>query len=239
MTGSSRLSRDQATSRLVAAAADILAAEGPGAVKARTVAQAASVSTSAVYHHVGGIPELFQAVADRGFEELAEKFSAVPRTDDPVADLFRHALAARGFAMASPHLYDLMFGLSTRGTYRPTAANEPDRRSASFRLAYGHLRSVCERVHDAGRVRATTDVTSVADQLWAAVHGFVTLELAGHFVQHLDPVREVLTPMTVNILVGEGDSRASAQASHAQVMLCDAGDGDQRENADSSATNLS
>ena len=49
----------------------------------------------AVYHHLGGLPELFKAVVDRGFLSLGETFLAALATDDPVTSLFGMALAAR------------------------------------------------------------------------------------------------------------------------------------------------
>jgi hypothetical protein len=47
------------------------------------------------------------------------------------------------------------------------------------------------------------------------VHGYITLELAEHFVEFDDPVAHVLVPMGVNVAVGLGDNRERAQASHA------------------------
>ena len=74
----------------------------------------------AVYHYFGGIAELMHAVVDQGFKELDKAFSEVPVTKDPLADLFAMALTTRRVARENPHLYDLMFGLSTRrATYRP------------------------------------------------------------------------------------------------------------------------
>ena len=104
--------------RLVRATVKLLAEQGPSAIKARTVASASGLSTMVVYSHFGGIPELIRAVADHGFKELGRAFSQVPVTEDPVADLFAMALTCRRIARANPHLYDLMFGLSTRATYR-------------------------------------------------------------------------------------------------------------------------
>ena len=46
------------------------------------------------------------------------------------------------------------------------------------------------------------------------MHGFITLELAGHFAEIDDPVARVLLPTGVNIAVGLGDERERAQASH-------------------------
>lgn len=114
-----RLTSQQTIERLVEAAVTMLAQKGPSEIKARSVAEAAQVSTMAVYYHLGGLPELLQAVVDKGFRDLDRAFDAVPLSDDAVVDLFAMALATRQLAQHNPHLYDLMFGLSTRGSYRP------------------------------------------------------------------------------------------------------------------------
>lgn len=214
----SRLSKDQATAQLVSAATALLAREGPSALKARAVAAEAGMSSSAVYHHIGGLPELIQAVADGGFDDLTTAFAAIDPTSDPVADLFAHALVTRDFAQASPHRYDLMFGLSTRGTYRSRDAEPGARRSGAFRRTYERLFLACERVAESDRLRAATNVAELADQLWCAVHGFVTLELGGHLAHRTSPVKEVLEPLTVNVLTSFGDSREAALASHTLAL---------------------
>ncbi len=54
------------------------------------------------------------------------------------------------------------------------------------------------------------------------MHGFITLELAEHFVEVDDPVAQVLQPLGVNLAVGLGDKPERAQASHeAGVRLYD------------------
>jgi hypothetical protein len=54
----------------------------------------------------------------------------------------------------------------------------------------------------------------IAAQLWSFVHGYITLELAEHFVEVGDPVAQVLLPVGVHFVVGLGDKRERAQASH-------------------------
>ncbi|WP_266376245.1 TetR/AcrR family transcriptional regulator [Streptomyces canus] len=213
MAGRARL--DDAPERLVRAAIGLLAEQGPSAVKARTVASASGLSTMVVYSHFGGIPELMGAVADHGFRELGGAFARVPVTEDPIADLFAMALTCRRLARENPHLYDLMFGLSTRATYRPLS--DADLRlsghSPAFREAHAHVIAACERLVCSGRVeRQEPEV--VAAQLWSFVHGYITLELAEHFVEFDDAVAQVLLPMGVNFSVGLGDERERAEASH-------------------------
>ncbi|MFF4394921.1 TetR/AcrR family transcriptional regulator [Streptomyces sp. NPDC001480] len=206
---------DDAPERLVRAAVGLLAEQGPSAIKARTVASASGLSTMVVYGHFGGIPELMRAVADHGFRELGVAFAQVPVTDDPIADLFAMALTCRRVAHENPHLYDLMFGLSTRATYRPLS--DADLRlsghSPAFRDAHVHITAACRRLVDSGRAeRQEPEV--IAAQLWSLVHGYITLELAEHFGEFEDPVKQVLLPMGVNFSVGLGDERERAEASH-------------------------
>lgn len=213
MAGRARL--DDAPERLVQAAIGLLAEQGPSAIKARTVATASGLSTMVVYSHFGGIPELMRAVADHGFRELGRAFAQVPVTEDPIADLFAMALTCRRLARENPHLYDLMFGLSTRATYRPLS--DADLRlsghSPAFRDAHAHVTAACERLVSTGRARQQEPAV-IAAQLWSLVHGYITLELADHFVEFHDAVVQVLLPMGVNFSVGLGDTRERAEASH-------------------------
>jgi AcrR family transcriptional regulator len=168
-----------------------------------------------VYSHFGGVPELTRAVIDHGFIALETAFGEVAITDDPVADLAALALTCRTVARQSPHLYDLMFGLSTRATYRPLTPCHVTRRGTSpaFRDTYGRIHAACARLVDSGRVTEHS-AEAIAAQLWSLVHGFITLELAGTFADTADPVREVLIPLGVNLAVGLGDSRERASQSH-------------------------
>ena len=216
-----RMTAEQTVERLVDATIKLLADKGPSEIKARSVAEAAQVSTIAMYYHLGGLRELLQAVVDKGFRELERAFGAVPPSDDPVADLFAIALTCRRFAQDNPHLYDLMFGLSTRGTYRPLQDSTADatRRSEVFQAAYGHLVRACGRLVLSGRIRVDEDPEIVATQLWSCLHGFVTLELGGHFSHIPDTVHQILQAMTVNVLVGLGDTAERAEGSHVRAII--------------------
>src|ERR1700730_13117687 len=146
---------DGVPARLVEAAIRLLAEQGPSAIKARTVASATGLSTMVVYSHFGGIPELARAVIDQGFKELDAAFSQLPVTEDPIADLAVQALTCRRVARENPHLYDLMFGLSTRSTYRPVTDSgvRSSGRSPAFRGAYAHVTEACARLVSSGRVK--------------------------------------------------------------------------------------
>jgi AcrR family transcriptional regulator len=205
---------DDVRARLVGAAMTLLAREGPGAVKARSVATDAGLTTAAVYSYFGGMSELMGAVSDRGFELLGAEFGRCAPTGDAGGDIYALALRCRSFAHANPHRYDLMFGLSGRGTYRAAARRTEfvSGRSAAFIEAYQHLIDACSRLVASGRLQHTAPEAAAA-RLWTMVHGFVSLELAHHFDEFGDPVAEVLEPMAVNLFVGMGDRESDVRAS--------------------------
>ncbi|WP_183093151.1 TetR/AcrR family transcriptional regulator [Nocardioides stalactiti] len=206
--------------RLIDAAVAMLAEEGPSAIKARTVAARAGMSSMVVYNYFGGVPELLHAVADHGFDQLGRSFALIGESDDPVADLFTMALTTLAEARANPHLYDAMFGLSTRATYRPTPTKGERRagHSPAFNAAYAHVVAAAARLGTSGTF-TIDDPTAVAGALWSFVHGYIGLDLAGHFAEFADPVRQVLLPMGVTFCVGLGADREVALASHEAALL--------------------
>jgi AcrR family transcriptional regulator len=197
---------------------DLLAHSGPSEIKVRRITEQAGVSTIAVYHHFGGLQELLQAVVGCGFLTLRDQFKlAVDADPDPGAQLFVMALSTRALAHRSPHLYDMMFGLSTRGTYRYVADAAGDEKAAHFLDAYAVMVNACRQLVRSGRL-AVHDEEQVAAELWSAVHGFVVLEGASHFAHFSDPVRSILAPMAINHFVGMGDTRARAERSAAAAL---------------------
>lgn len=199
--------------RLIEAAVAVLAVDGPGEMKVRRITATAGVSTIAVYHHFGDLQSLLSEVVVRGYSILrAALLEAAASDADPEVQLFAMALCVREMAQRNPHLYDMMFGLSTRGTYRAAASTSSIEARRHFQDAYAVLLQACDSLVKSGRVE-TKDGEQIAAQLWSLVHGFVALEAAGHFDDYGDTVVRILAPMAVNQLVGIGNDRAHAARS--------------------------
>jgi AcrR family transcriptional regulator len=94
--------------RVLAAAIELLAREGAGALTARAVAQAAQTSTPAVYELFGDKGGLVRAVFFEGFRRLHERLDAIPESEDPRADLVAMAAAYRGYVVENRVLGDVM-----------------------------------------------------------------------------------------------------------------------------------
>jgi AcrR family transcriptional regulator len=174
----------------------LLADEGPAALSTRRLAAEVGTSTMAVYTHFGGLPELVRGVVQEGFARLAAHMTAVPTTDDPLADLAALGEAYRANALDNPQLYAVMFGSASLGGYR-LHDDELD----EGRYTFDVLVAGTQRTMDAGVFRAG-DPEAVAAQLWAATHGFIMLELAGYFAPEREPDApdDVLAPMLAGIV---------------------------------------
>ncbi|MGW7538443.1 TetR/AcrR family transcriptional regulator [Amycolatopsis sp. NPDC054798] len=207
---SERTRGEQARAQLVEAAIRLLADGGAEALQARKLAAEIGASTMAVYTHFGGMSALTDAVAQEGFRRLSANMATVGQTDDPVADLYRLALAYRRTAVEHPELFALMFreaGARGQAVGDLFKEDQDTEAAASFR---GMVAAVARTV-EAGRLKG--DPLAVASQVWSAVHGYVTLELLGHFGRGDRGVTDVLGPLCVTLVVGLGDRPAAARAS--------------------------
>lgn len=84
--------------------------DGPDALSVRAVADAVGVSTRAVYSTFGSKGGLLDALAQRAYELLDAAITALPATDDPVADLVEAAVQVfRPMAIGHPSLFRLAF----------------------------------------------------------------------------------------------------------------------------------
>jgi AcrR family transcriptional regulator len=158
--------------RLRVVAHRLLEDEGPEALTVRRLAAAADVAPMSIYNHFGSKDGVVDQLVRDGFEELRDAVVAIPDGDDPLDDIRRAARAYRGLAMRRPHLYALMFERNSE---------QIELSETSLVMATASFSALVDRVRtaqSAGRIVAD-DATALADQLWAVVHGLVTLELHG------------------------------------------------------------
>ncbi|MBV8863104.1 MAG: TetR/AcrR family transcriptional regulator, partial [Mycobacterium sp.] len=213
---------------LLHAAVGILNEHGPDALQTRKIASAAGTSTMAVYTHFGGMPALIAAVAEEGLRQFDAAMTMQP-TSDPVADLTATGIAYRQYAIERPHMYRLMFGSTSAHGINAPAHNVLTLSVAEINDHYPSFAHVVRGVHRcmlAGRIgegspdAASDDalVVAVAAQFWAAVHGFVMLELAGYYGAQGTAVGPVLGPLVTNLLVALGDSAERVRQSQRSAV---------------------
>ena len=144
---------------LLEAAARLLSEDGPTSLTTRRVASEAGTSTMAVYTHFGSINDLVQAVVVEGFRRFGERLRAVPRTDDPLADLVGLSVAYRENALENRHLYTVMFGSASLGGYRRTSPDQLQIGCDTF----DQFTEVLQRAMDAGVIGHEHPITITAE----------------------------------------------------------------------------
>ena len=147
---------------LLAAAARLLAAEGPDALTMRRLAGSVGIRAPSVYKHFADKADLENALAANGQAELDRMVGLW--AGERGGDLARIARGFRRFALEHPRLYRLMTDRElVRDPSRPGAEGAGP---ATLDALLG------------GRDRARA--------AWAFAHGMVLLELAGRFPTDAD-----------------------------------------------------
>lgn len=156
---------DDQRARILASALDVLRTQGASGLTVRAVAKGAGCSTTGVYTWFGGKQGLVEAIFVDGFRSFdAALVAGFAAGDDLVA-----AASYRDWALANPTQYLVMFGGAVPG-FEPG-----DDAKAVADVAFAHLVEWVAGRRDLGGAEARHE----AMRVWATVHGYVMLELAG------------------------------------------------------------
>lgn len=142
------------TAEIVAAAREILDAEGLAAVTMRRIADRLGIRAPSLYKHLPDKRHVEAALQAQCFTELAETLEAAEGS----GDLLALALAYRAFALRNPHLYRV-----TEVIHRDLLPEGVEDRAALPLL------------------RTVGGGMDLARAVWAFAHGMVVLELADRF----------------------------------------------------------
>jgi AcrR family transcriptional regulator len=174
MSEAGRRSRTPSTEverELLSAAEAVLVRDGPGGLTVRAVAAEAGIAPMGVYSRLGSKDGLVDALLIRGFDRLTAAVSAAGEAD-PLQRLHGCGQRYRQFALANPHFYAIMFEGAIPRDHLSVVVSE------HAAAAFGALVRSVELAAAAGEIIAA-EATEVAQQLWNAVHGAVSLELRG------------------------------------------------------------
>ena len=163
----------EVTDQLVEAALAILEESGLTALTVRSVASRAGVAPMGVYSRFGSKDGLLEALFVHGFIGLETAIEPRP-SPSPMNRLRTGCMGYREFAINNPQMYHLMF----------EQMRALDLSQEALGVARASFTTLTDRVHsaiDAGDL-TEGDSTEVAQQIWSAMHGAVSLEIAGvHF----------------------------------------------------------
>jgi len=158
--------------RLCAAAEQLFAEHGVENVGIRQLAQALGCSPMTPYRYFRDKDEILAVTRAAAFDRFAEAIEAAgASTGDPVARAVAVGRAYIGFALGQPNAYRLMFDLT-----QPGEENYPDLARAGER-ARRTMTAYIEVLVADGLLDG--DPVLLGHAFWAAVHGVVSLQLAG------------------------------------------------------------
>lgn len=174
--GNSRTPSQDVKVALTDAAEAVLMREGPAAVTVRAVAAEAGVAPMGVYNRFGSKDALIEAILVRGFDGLTAAISAHEGEVDAIDRLWMSGVRYREFALTHRSHYTLMFSDPAGRPGESVAMSDQlkDCAGSSFQVLVEHVVTGIA----AGRLEPG-DPVLIAQQIWSAVHGAVSLEMAG------------------------------------------------------------
>jgi len=161
--------------RIVDAARDLFVANGYDATSMRAIAKRIEYTPTAIYHHFESKEALLDELCSHDFRALAATFQKVGKVEDPVERIDRIGEAYVEFALEHPMHYQFMFM-----TVRPPPGDGHDvAKGDPTEDAYAFLRAAVEEVIRSGRfLPEYDDPDQVAQILWGALHGLISLRIA-------------------------------------------------------------
>jgi AcrR family transcriptional regulator len=197
-------SKPDTRSRVVAAAADLIAAGGSDAATTRAVAAAADVQPPTIYRLFGDKDGLLDAVAEDTLATYVAEKTGSEQSDDPVADLRRSWDTHVAFGVDHPEVFALMH---TPGREQPSPAQAAGR---------AFLHEAVRRIARAGQLRIDED--RAVDLLNAGVAGAV-LTLLQKAPEDRDGLSSTMRDAVLAALLGAQSVRPDAGAQGAASAL--------------------
>ena len=217
----SRTARERARAELVAeitaAARRQLAETGAAALSMRAVSREIGMVSSALHRYFPTRDDLLTALIVQSYDGLADALCVADPGTGPAEHWRGIARALRGWALAHPHEYALIYGSPVPGYRAPTgtvpvAARvlEPLARALTAAHAAGTLPAAPDPdpalAGDAVRIRATLGLPDLPDgavlaalTAWTGLFGHLSFELFGQFENAVD-ARDALFAGTVERL---------------------------------------
>jgi AcrR family transcriptional regulator len=159
--------------RILSAARRLLDKEGAEAMTMRKVAEAVGITAMAIYRHFPDREGLLNAIADQGFQELAEQLKGMRFAGGMEQRLTKMGEIYLDHALSNPRLFELMF-LTPREGARQYPRDFKAGLSPTANLMVDTLKEGMEN----GTFREG-DAREIAFEMGALSHGLIMLYLGG------------------------------------------------------------
>ena len=171
----------------------------------RRLASEAGVAPMSIYNHFGDMHGVFDAVFEHGFTELAGALRASTTSSHPVLAIQEMGSAYRRFALENPDTYAVMF-LSVVPGFEAS-----DESFLAAAHSFEELSTAVQRAIDTQHF-LPGDAAIVAQEIWAACHGAVALEILEMcvFADPTETYNGLLVSLLRGLLLNPGESAVLA-----------------------------
>ena len=159
--------REDVRRKILDAARELFMAEGYERVTMRRIADAIEYSPTTIYNHFQDKDDLVNALCHEEFAQLLSALDPSVRSADPVEEIRQIGAAYAAFGLANPNHYRFMF-------MTPVRYGEGHQVSEPGQQSFGLLRKAVARAIETGAF-VKGDVDTIAQVLWASIHGAVAL----------------------------------------------------------------
>ena len=159
--------REEVRRKILDAARELFMAEGYERVTMRRIAEAIEYSPTTIYHHFEDKDDLVNALCHEEFAQLLSVLDPRAESADPVEQIRRIGKAYAAFGLANPNHYRFMF-------MTPVRFGEGHQVSEPGQQSFALLRTAVARAIETGAF-VKGDVDTMAQVLWASIHGAVAL----------------------------------------------------------------
>ena len=160
--------REEVRRKILTAARDLFATEGYDRITMRRIADAIEYSATTIYNHFEDKDDLVQALCQEDFSRLFQAMQETPPPADPVEAVRQLGLAYARFGISYPNHYRFMFMTPGKFAYLREHDTSPGEQ------AFGLVRAAVTAAIEGGYFRPG-DVDTVAQVLWASMHGAIAL----------------------------------------------------------------
>lgn len=174
-----RLPPAERRAQIIAAARLLFAAEGIENVSMRKIASRVGITQAAIYQHFEDKAAIIFALSDEFFSGMIETFESRLVGIEDSMEAFRFSLRAYvEYGLSRPEEYRLIFMMSTSqmvgAGHRIPLGKEHEVTESAGRIAFGHLHDRVRDLVAEGRIMQG-DPDAMAEAIWAAGHGIVSL----------------------------------------------------------------
>jgi AcrR family transcriptional regulator len=170
--------RAELQGQVLALARKQLRKDGPSGISLRAIARELGVTAPSLHYHYRTLCDLIDELREGALVELGDALEAPQRgplaNAEPQERLAGMLNAYRGWARANPSEFNLIWGPPVRGCGMPTSAH-----TAAFAQRGAAL--TIELTREVLKDASQRELVHHCFRAWTQIHGFVCLEVNGHF----------------------------------------------------------